>query len=263
MWSLGFEKARPASPLTATGLLTEAHRLGVEVVQFGPNHGLQSMTAADRAEVVRLAGELGLELECGTAGLDPGHLTEMARLARSCGARLLRTVPAERPGLSRMTPAETEAALRQTLPVLAGESVVLAIENALIPARTLRSILESIGHPLLGITLDTVNSLAISEGVREVAEVLAPFVRCFHVKDYAVTREWHSMGFRVEGRPAGQGQLDIPWIINLLRESGASGNAILELWPPPQAELEETVALERQWVEQSVRYLRTLIPTHV
>jgi hypothetical protein len=79
------------------------------------------------------------------------------------------------------------------------------------------------------------------------------------VKDFAVRREWHMMGFRVEGRPAGRGQLNVPRLLNLLDSAGARCNAILELWPPEQATLRATIALEQRWVEESITYLRTLI----
>jgi hypothetical protein len=37
-------------------------------------------------------------------------------------------------------------------------------------------------------------------------------------------------------------------------------NAVLELWTPRAATLDETIALEAEWAEASVRYLRQLIP---
>ena len=126
-------------------------------------------------------------------------------------------------------------------------------------AMELAAALRATGSEFIGITLDTVNSLAIPEGTREVAEALAPWTHCLHVKDFLVRREWHMMGFRVEGRPAGQGQLDVPWLLAVLAKAGARCNAILELWPPEQASLQETVALEQRWAEESVGYLRGLI----
>ena len=67
------------------------------------------------------------------------------------------------------------------------------------------------------------------------------------------------MGFRVEGRPAGKGQLNVPRLLELLKSTGACSSAILELWPPLQASLSDTITLEHQWAEESVAYLKTLI----
>jgi hypothetical protein len=68
------------------------------------------------------------------------------------------------------------------------------------------------------------------------------------------------MGFVVEGRPAGQGRLDVPWLLERLRAAGRDANAILEQWPPPEATTHQTIAKEKAWARQSVSYLRTLIP---
>jgi sugar phosphate isomerase/epimerase len=104
-----------------------------------------------------------------------------------------------------------------------------------------------------------VNSLAIPEGTVEVVDALARHTLCLHVKDFRVRRIWHMMGFTVEGTPAGQGQLDVPWLLDRLGEAGRNPNAILELWVPQQETLAETIALEETWVKESISYLRRFI----
>ncbi len=173
------------------------------------------------------------------------------------GATLLRTVPeigGAAPGVAEMT-----ACLRAIEPELADAGIRLAMENAVIPAAVLAGVLGDLGSPWLGITLDTVNSLAIPEGTEHVARQLAPYTMCLHVKDFTVQRVWHMMGFTVEGRPAGKGQLNVPWLLDLLQDVNVSPNAILELWVPQQATLEETIRLEHAWAEESVAYLRRYI----
>jgi sugar phosphate isomerase/epimerase len=248
MWAIGFPGACPDTPLTARGLIAKARQLGVGVVQFGPNLKFGR-------EDCRLAHEQGLQVEIGTVSLD---LEEQIAQARAAGASLLRTVLEEEGPLTLPLDA-MEKRLRSLVPLLEEHQIRLALENSIIPARDLCALLKRIGHPALGVTLDTANSLAISEGWRQVLAELAPFTFCLHVKDYDVRREWHRMGFRVEGRPAGQGQLDIPYLLEILRQAGASCNAILELWTPQQATLAETIALEDRWARESILYLRTLI----
>jgi len=48
--------------------------------------------------------------------------------------------------------------------------------------------------------------------------------------------------------------LDIPWILSKL--SGHCQSAILELWPPEQTTMEETIVLEQAWAAESVKTLR-------
>jgi L-ribulose-5-phosphate 3-epimerase UlaE len=67
------------------------------------------------------------------------------------------------------------------------------------------------------------------------------------------------MSFTIDGRPVGQGMLDIPWILNEVRRFGRNVNVILEMWTPPEDNLEATIQKERRWVEESVAYLRPLL----
>jgi hypothetical protein len=41
---------------------------------------------------------------------------------------------------------------------------------------------------------------------------------------------------------------------------GSNANAILELWPAPEASIAKSVAKEEAWTAESVRYLRRYIP---
>ena len=115
------------------------------------------------------------------------------------------------------------------------------------------------GSTNIGICLDTVNSFGALEGPEAVLGLLSPFVVNLHVKDFTIYRPTHNMGFIVDGRPAGQGKLDIPWLMDRLVAEGRDPNAILELWVSPEATVEQTIAKEQQWVKESVRYMRNLI----
>ena len=257
MWSIGFPGAEPEVPMRALDLLNKAVEMGAKVVQFGPNLPLFEMPPAELDEVLAASREMDLELEIGTRGVETPRLRRLIDFTVRCGASLLRTVPE----IEGRIPASGELTelLRAIEPHLRQAGVRLAMENSLMRASAMSEALRECNSEYLGITLDTVNSLAIPEGTDEVAEALAAWTSCLHVKDFAVTREWHMMGFRVEGRPAGQGQLNVPRLLQLLESAGAKCNAIVELWPPPQASLRETIALEHQWAEESVTYLRTLI----
>jgi sugar phosphate isomerase/epimerase len=257
MWSIGFEGARPEEVMTAPGLLEQAVRLGVRVVQVGPNLPLDRLNDGGLDAFCSIARNSGIELELGTRGLECGHLAQQIRLCKRIGATLLRTIPE----ISGQTPplSDIPRHLRAILPALEREGVRLAIENGKIPARDLANVLEEAASPLLGIVLDTVNSLAVPEGWRYVADVLAPYTMCLHLKDFVVKRVWHMMGFVCEGRPAGQGQLDIPWLLETCRRSRHDYNIIVELWPPEQKTLRETIELEQAWAVESVKFLRQYI----
>ncbi|MFN7996354.1 MAG: sugar phosphate isomerase/epimerase family protein [Bryobacteraceae bacterium] len=257
MWSIGLPGTAPENPMRAIDLIRKAHELGIRLVQFGPNLALYDLLQNELDEVLSACRAWNIELEVGTRGIEAERLKPLIAFTRDCGAKLLRTVPEIGGGVPSRE--ELVPLFRAIEPILAEAEVRLALENSLIPAAELDAALQAIGSEWLGITLDTVNSLAIPEGTEEVARRLARWTCCLHIKDFAIRREWHMMGFRVEGRPAGKGQLNVPWLLQLLRSEGAQCNAILELWPPEQPGLQETIALERQWAAESVQYLRTLI----
>jgi sugar phosphate isomerase/epimerase len=248
MWAIGFEGARPRAPMAAHGLIRQAVEFGVEAIQFGPNIGYAAVD-------LKAAREAGLEVETGVTGLEIG---EAVREAGAAGIRFVRTVLQEE-AENAPSPAAIESGLRALLPVLEVHGVRLGLENSVTPAADLKRMLESIASPHVGITLDTANSLAIGEGWRHVLELLAPHTLCLHLKDFRTRREWHRMGFRVAGAPAGEGDLDAPLLLGELRRAGFDGSVILEQWVPEQATLDETIALERRWARDGIAYLRTRI----
>jgi sugar phosphate isomerase/epimerase len=259
MWSIGFPGAQPQNPMTALDLLAKAREFGLYLVQYGPNLSLGTLPEPHLSELLARAREWGIELEVGTRGLNAEHLRGQLLLAKRVGSKILRTVPELESG---QTPSGEEliGSLQAILPDFAAARIKLAMENGQMPTAVLDQVIRSLSSPWVGITLDTVNSHAILEGPEQVVRTLAPHTVCLHIKDFVVKRVWHMMGFVVEGRPAGQGQLNVPWLLGVLRAAGASSNAILELWPPEQKSLEETITLERAWVAESISYLRRLIP---
>jgi 3-oxoisoapionate decarboxylase len=261
MWSIGFKigerEAKPARPMGALDLLGRAHELGVRVLQMGPNLPLDKLSDAALDAFVRQAETWDIELELGTRGLETDHLLRQLALARRIGARLLRTIP-EIGG----QPLEAKAipgALRTILPALGADGMALAMENGKLPAAELAWSIEEVGSPRIGVVLDMVNSLVVPEGWKQVAEVLAPYTMCLHLKDFAVMRAWSTMGFIVEGRPAGKGQVDLPWLFDTLKASRYDFNVIIEQWPPEQPTLEQTVSLEQAWAVESVAAMRAYV----
>jgi sugar phosphate isomerase/epimerase len=239
--------------MTAGMLLESAAELGVHVVQIADNMRLDAM---DLDRLVEDACRLGISLEAGTCGIAFDHLLSYLGIARRIGSPILRVVidsDGHEPSLREIV--ET---MRSVLPEFEGAGVKLAIENHdRFPAATLRNIVERTGA---FICLDTANSLGCLEGLDSVLEALGPWVVNVHIKDVAAVRLPHQKGFVIEGRPAGQGALKIPHLLSRLREFGNDPSVILEQWPPPEPDIEASVAKERQWATEGIRYLRTLIP---
>jgi 3-oxoisoapionate decarboxylase len=249
----------PPRPMTAEGLLERAEALGVRVVQFADNLSLLCLADADLAALRQHAERRQIDVEVGTCGIDPPNLDSHLRLAQFFKSPIVRVVldTADR----RPTPDEVVATFRCVLPAFESAGVYLAIENHdRFRSATLAEILDRLDSPCAGICLDTANSLGCVEGVETVLEVLGPWTVNLHIKDFEILRPRHQKGFIIEGRPAGRGRLDIPRLLARLRALGRDPNAILELWPPPEADSAAAAAKESIWAAQSVSYLRRLIP---
>lgn len=258
-WAVGVPGHMPARRMTALDLLARARSLGVRVVQIADNLPLDALSDAELAALDEQAKAAAIAIEVGTRGFAPDHLRRYIALAVRLGSPILRVV-VDAPGHTASDD-EIVATGRALLSEFEAAGVSLAIENHdRFRATDLVRILERLASPRVGICLDTTNSFGASEGPETVVAVLGPNTINLHVKDYTIARHGHKMGFTIEGRPAGQGQLPIPWLLDGLLRLGRDPNAILELWTPPEPALEATIAKEARWAEESVTYLRTLIP---
>lgn len=260
-WAIGVPGLPPPRPLGALGLLSEARRLGVRVLQVCDNLPLHRLEPEALDTFEAAAREAGIAIEIGTRGIAETHLRQYLALARRFGSPILRVV-VDQPG-DEPAPAEIVARLRPLLPDFARAGVKLALENHdRFRARVLADLIEELGPDHAGICLDTVNSFGALEGPDLVVPTLAPYTLGLHVKDFTVRRPAHQMGFLVEGCAAGSGRLDVPRILQCLREAGRQPavNAILETWVTPADRLEDTLERERRWTEQGLAFLRRLIP---
>jgi sugar phosphate isomerase/epimerase len=257
-WAVGVAKHPPPRPLTALWLLEKAAQLKVSVVQICDNLPLHALPESQLSELERAAAELGIAIEVGTRGIASEHLRHYVDLAVRFHSPILRVV---------IDSVDREPSLQEVIELLGPirndlqqAQVRLAIENHdRFTARQFRQIVTRLDSPYVGICLDTVNSFGALEGPELVVSTLAPFVANLHVKEFQICRLDHQLGFLIEGRPAGQGRLDVPWLLRQLRASAHPFNAILEQWVPPLDSIQETIAREETWARESIAYLRTLI----
>jgi len=258
-WSIGVPGHPPPKPMTAFDLLAEAERLGVRLIQVCDNLPLTLLSPAelDQFEARARTGCIGIEL--GTLGLQADNLRAYLGLARRFGCAFLRLVVDSRG--DEPSPEEAVARLKAILPEFEAAGVRLAIENHdRLSSVTLAWMVRQLGHDRVGVCLDTVNSFGALERPEVVLQNLGEFTLCLHVKDFTIRRASHRMGFVLEGCPAGRGQLSVPWLLDRLASSPHPFNAVLESWVPPADTLAETIVRERAWAEESVKYLRGLIP---
>lgn len=252
-WSIGIPGyPAPHHPVGVIDLLDIAHSHHTTLVQIADNLPLHQMSKAELLFLKEYADSLGIEIEIGTRGTSPDHLLLYLGIAELLGSSLCRTLIVEENLINPLRE------LQEVLPFFEQAGVRLAVENhGLHTTKQLATLFDTIDHPFIGCCLDTVNSFSALDCPQTVIQDLSPYVINLHLKDFAITRVDHQMGFMVLGRPAGYGRLDIDGLIQTIRNSQRDSNVILELWTPFTETVEKTIILERQWLEQSLHYLQT------
>jgi sugar phosphate isomerase/epimerase len=236
-------------------LLHRAAVLKVGVVQVADNLPLHELDPAELRDARDQARSLGLRIEIGTRGVEPAHLLRYLRLAKSFDATLLRTLThsvKQQPSLE-----QAEKWIREVLAEFEAQGVTLGLENyEKHSCRELADLVRRLESSHVGICLDTVNSLGALETPEVVVETLAPLTVNLHVKDFVIERVPQMMGFVVSGAPAGAGRLAIPWLLEQMPPN-KNVSAILEQWPLLGESVEATVAMEKEWAERGIQFLRS------
>ncbi len=252
-WAVGVPGHPPACPLDEHGLLDRCREHGVKLLQIGDNLPLHSFDDARLDRLAARAASEGIQLEVGARGLTLARLAHYAGLARRLNAKLIRLVIDETD--YHPTPDTAARLLRDGVPLLDG--LTLGIENHdRFPAATLRKMIQSANSDRIGVCLDTANSLGAGEGLETVVRELGALTVNLHIKDFHIARVPHLMGFAVEGRPAGDGMLNLPALLEQLVPFDRCQTAALELWTPPEPQWEDTLAKEALWATQSLEFLK-------
>lgn len=253
-WSVGVPGSEPYQPWDELNLLHKAKELKVDCLQIADNLPLHNMGEERFMRLKEKAVEARIGLEAGAREMTPHMLEVYISIAEKLGSPILRFVidgPEYKPD-----PEEVITNIRTVLPELESRGIRLAIENHdRLLAREFLEIIEGVGSSFVGICLDSVNSMGAGEGIETITSLLAPYTINLHIKEFLVQRHPHMMGFTIEGRPVGQGQLPLRWMLEQL--GPACQSAILESWTPPEASIMDTMRKEERWARDSIDYLKT------
>jgi len=207
--------------------LTYCHNLGAGGVQVGI--GRRDETYA--RQLHRQAEQWGMFVE-GTGGL-PRDQTDLERFeaevvtAKNAGVQVIRVVMPSKGSGRRYEAFKSAEEFRQTRdrgrkmlelaePVVARHRIRLAVENhkdERIPEKL--ETIKRLSSEYVGICVDTGNDIAFLEDPMEVVEAYAPWAFSVHLKDAAV-REYED-GFLLADVPLGEGILDLPKVVEILR----------------------------------------------
>ncbi len=255
-WQIGISPQIPQSPFTVLDFLYSAANHKVSLVQIADNLPLHELHRDELGKVKEESRRLGIDIEVGTRGLTDENIERYLAIASFLSSPILRMVIDEK----NYSPDKEEiiSILHRWEQKFKERNIVLVIENHdRFPCSVLKEIIETIHSPFVKICLDTVNSFGSLEGTREVITALAPFTKNIHIKDFKIYRPYHNLGFVLEGTPAGEGMLDIQYLLHHEDIMMASDiTACIELWVTPEATREETVEKETKWREISINNMK-------
>lgn len=257
-WAVGVPGFMPSKPLSYRGLIDKVFISGLKIAQIADNLPLEILSDDELTELFHYASDKGVSIEMGGRGLTLEHTLKCLETAEKINSPILRMVidgAGFEPGLGSVIDI-----IRDLIPEFKSRKIKLAIENHdRFKAREFEKIILSVGSEWAGICLDSVNSMGAGEGFETVSKILLPYTINLHIKDFTISRLHHRMGILTEGRPAGQGMLNITELVNQLCYTNLCRSAILELWTPPEASIDKTITKEDQWASESITYLKNLI----
>ena len=257
-WSIGLAKRAHIQPMQIVLLLEAAVALDAKRIQLADNFPVHELSRQAWNDLISEARASQIQLELGIRGLTRDNLEAYLSLCTDCQSPFLRVVI---DAADYEPPTDTIIEIiNSVLPQFRKQKILLALENHdRFRAGELVEIIRATDPDWVGICLDTANSLGADEGIYEVTETLAPYTVNLHVKDYAIRRFSHGMGFEVTGRPAGTGQAPIPWILERLAKFGNCQSATLEVWTMPLETAELTIVQEQQWAASGAEYLKSAL----
>ncbi len=237
-------------------LVERAKAFGLHLIQLGDNLPLHTFTEERLMLFEAALHKNDIKLEIGAKGLTLENLRRYILLCKRFDAKILRFIVDD----IAFTPSIMEIAslIITAIDSLKQNGIKLVLENHdRLAAKEYAEIIQKVNSDVVGICLDTANSLGRGESIETVVDDLTPHVLNLHIKDFGIERLPHKQGFIIDGRIAGSGMLNIPWLLNKVKRYNKCHTAILEQWVPPESEERRTLAKEILWAEESIKYLKS------
>ncbi|MFH2113265.1 MAG: sugar phosphate isomerase/epimerase family protein [Spirochaetota bacterium] len=255
-WSIGVKGYLPTNRLSALDVVRRAASFGCGSVQLCDHLDL-GMNRTQVEELNSLASDCRISLELGLGSTDPAYLVRSFDLARKLGVFLVRVVP-DVHRESRYMSVEQQlddesrrigAAIRE----FADPDLVIALENhAGLLSAELVSLVQQLDSSQVGVCLDTMNSVALLEAPEQTIELLAPFARTVHLKDFRIVSSPQEHVIR--GTVLGEGILPFPRFVQELRRSGKVASFHIEHYLSPAQAFSDTIQWEDEAVKRSIDY---------
>ena len=235
-WHLGLQGiGTPRANPHGTGLpgfIALAQELGGKAVELWEGW-LKDMSDADLAALCAQLDGLGMARVV-SSGLQQGDMSLLIRAALALNSPYIRFAltpvlcgdrAAAGPLWGELV-ASVRAKLTAYTPMAAANGLVILIENHQdFTSRELVALCEEFG-PSVRIVYDTGNSFPVAEAPLDFTEVVAPYVRHVHLKDYQV--QWTDQGLRLVRCAIGDGAVPFAALFDILAKHHSEMTAVLE-----------------------------------
>ena len=237
-------------------LLEYSAGLGLDNVHFSERRNFASLEPDYLLSLKRRADDLGVQIEVGMGSFDrfstsfrpefgsgDEQLGQMLHAAAIVGSPVVRCFLGTQLDRRGATPLhqhieECIRTLNAVAPLARELGIKVAVENhggVDLLARELLEIVQAVGPDAVGVCLDTGNPAYGGEDPVVSTEVLALYTVSSHVRD---TRVWQTAdGAMAQWAPLGGGNVDLPRIIQILKERAPNPPVDLEIitGSPPQS----------------------------
>ena len=184
-WAIGVPGSMPEKPMEVYDLIDKALSFNLSLVQIADNLPLEKLPLSELQSLRQYASGKGVSIEVGGRGLTARHTMKCLETAVALGSPILRMVIDDqdfKPDLQSII-----STINDFVPELKSKKIKLAIENHdRLKAREFERIINSVGSSMVGICLDSVNSMGAGEGFETVSEILIPYTINLHIKDFSI-----------------------------------------------------------------------------
>jgi sugar phosphate isomerase/epimerase len=149
--------------------------------------------------------------------------------------------------------------LKAAAPIAEAAGVKIAVENHTEAFSTeVLWVLDQVDHPHIGACVDTVNALMVGEDPMVAIENLVPRAFTNHFRDDRI--EIQHYGFKLTGAAVGDGDIDLKRAYDLIRDRSSMDRINIETeMDGPLDNMQESLRIEREAVERSIRYCREVL----
>ncbi len=217
-------------------LMDKAAAYGLSGVEFPAPEYVPRMGEGELELVRRYGEERGLYFVLDTGVVDVAVMRSLIGTATALGARTIRVTAStllcgDRRAVAAGWPgyiAGIVERLRSVTDLAESAGVDIAVENHQdLTSQELADLCADVGSKNVGVTLDSVNSLAVVEEPLAYARALGPLIKHVHLKDYRVYAT--PQGFRLVRCAVGAGVLDVRGLLSILKDTAPDATVAIEL----------------------------------